>query len=495
MKRALISLSCLLSACAIGPDYEKPEFEVPDVWENAGSQNPERDLKIEAEWWKSFQDPLLTELVEEAVKSNPTYLQALSLIQEARAQVKSATAGLFPEIDGTGSYSHNLNSLNVNSGGSGGKRVRESDAYALGFDTSWEIDLFGRLRRADEAAKATFEGDVANGQDILLSLIAEVAQNYVLLRQYQQQLLVTQKNAKSWDELYNLNVSLFQAGHISEFSVLEAKTSRDQTRSQIAPLEANVKTTLHQLAILTGKPPASLYDKLSEPHPIPQVSGEIFADLPSALLERRPDIRKAERNLASNTAQIGLAMGDLFPKFSFTGNLGYNSSKGSNFFDHTSFNASFGPTFTWDIIDFGRVRANIEAQEAIKDQSYYQYKSVLLSALQDVENGLVNLSSEGKRHENLYAALTASQGVVDLSLSEYQAGVIDFLTVLTAKTVRNTNELNFIQSQAALSVDAIALYKALGGGWETILKSSKPQSTLLSIFPKVSSDPDDPGAL
>lgn len=462
MKRCLLILSFLLSSCAIGPDYEKPDLNLPQKWENSSS-NQKVDLKTDAQWWKSFQDPILNQLIDDLLQSNPDYREALARIDEAHANVRSATAALLPQVDGTGSYARDLNSQNSSTGN---RLPRETSSFDMGAQTNWEIDLFGRLRRADEAATAAYESQIADTEYVLLSLISELAQNYVMLRQTQAEFAATQKNAKAWKDIVQLNKSLFQAGRISEVDLLQAKTNQEQTESQLAPLAGLIKTTMHQLSVLTGRNPADLYELFEKLQPIPQIQGEIFANLPSTLLERRPDIKKAERDLASQTAQIGVAIGDLLPKFSFTGDVGFSSNKSRNWFNHGSFNSSFGPTFTWSIIDFGRVRANIAAQEALRDQAYYHYKSVVLTALKEVEDALVNLSSEGQRLTQLQAAYKLSSESASLSQSRYQAGLEDFIVVLNTEITRNTQELNMIQSQGNLSLNAINLYKALGGGWQ-----------------------------
>ena len=437
-------------------------MDLPAKWENLKGAS-DVNLVLEIEWWKTFHDPILDHLILDLIQSNPDYLEALARIDEARAQVNSATALLFPEIDATGSFTRNLNSLNNFQ--SGGNFARESNAYNLGAQTSWEIDLFGRIRRGEEAVVATYESQISDTRYVLLSLISELAQNYVLLRQTQAQYLATEKNAQAWDDIVRLNESLLQAGRISEVDLLQARANQEQTESSLAPLTSSIKVTMHKLAILTGKNPTDLYALLEKQLPTPQVHDEIFANLPSSLLEHRPDIKKAEYDLAAQTAQIGVAMGDLLPKFSFTGDVGFASKKSHNWFNHDSFYSSFGPTFTWAIIDFGRVRANIAAQEALRNQAYYHYKSVVLTALKEVEDGLVNLSSEGQRFDQLRMAYKSSQEAASLAQSRYEAGLEDFIVVLNTQILRNAQEINMIQSQGNLSLNAINLYKALGGGW------------------------------
>jgi multidrug efflux system outer membrane protein len=337
----------------------------------------------------------------------------------------------------------------------------------VGFDTVWEIDLFGRIRRGIEAADATLEAQVDDMHNVLLSLISEVAVNYINLRSYQKQLEITQKSFKEWDSIYKLNIALLKAGLATEIEVSQAEASRDQSEANLAPLQASIKATIHQLSVLIGEPPTYLYGLLCKVKPIPQIPQEFFLGLPSTLLQRRPDIRAAERNLAASTAQIGVAEGSLFPIFSLTGStIGYQSNLASNLFSPHSAFYSFGPGFTWNIVDFGRVRAMINSAIAVRDENLYQYKNTILTALADVENALVNYGAETQHYLSLNKAYEASKKAADLSVLRYESGLINFITVYQTEIAYQVAELSLVQSQAALAIDSVALYKALGGGWE-----------------------------
>lgn len=485
MKKILLASTPLfiLSACMIGPDYEPPcTKDVPETWANATEKNETcSNIYDEIRWWNNFNDPILTDLIQEAIKSNYTLKGAYAAICQARATLLGSEANLLPEIDAFGSYSHNENSLNTSSfsssansttispittGGGGGAFHRYFDVYRLGLDTAWEIDLFGRIRRNIESAEASLEAQVDDMHNTMLSLIAEVAITYINLRSYQKQYMVQTKAYKSWDNTYKLNQNLLKAGLATEIEVAEAKTTRDQTEAALSPLVESIKGSMHQLAVLTGKPPAALYDLLSEPKPIPKMPPEIFAGLPSELLKRRPDIRAAERTIQANNAQIGVAMGSLLPIFSFTGAIGYQSNKGSKLLKSASGFYSFGPGFTWDIIDFGRVRAMIDSAAALTDQSFFAYKNTVLTALADVETALVNYSEEMTHYRNLKSAFEASKTAYDVSWLRYESGLIPFIVVLQTEFSYQQTALNLVTSEAALSLNAVGLYKALGGGWE-----------------------------
>jgi len=472
--RAFTLLSfLLLSGCMVGPDYHEPVVNVPDKWGNLTEKNQKgSQIWEEIYWWENYKDPTLTYLIRETLRGNYDLKVAFSKICQSRALLSGAEATIAPEIDGTGSFTRNQISLNqgIFSSSQGAFSLGKSitpyyNLYGLGFTTSWEIDLFGRLRRGIEAADATVDVQIEDMHGVLLSLIAEVATNYINLRSYQEQLKVAQKIVESWDSVFKLNKDL-KVGFTSDIDVSQVKAFRDQAEASLFPLKASIKTTIHQLSILIGKSPLCLYGLLSKPKPIPQIPSEIFAGLPSELLKRRPDIREAERNIAVATAQIGVAEGSLYPTFSLTGTAGYQSSLTSNLFTTLSRYFTVGPGFSWPIIDFGRVRAAINAAIATRDQNFYQYKSTLLNALADVENSLVNYDAEAKRYHDLKKAYEANQYAVEANLSRFKGGLINFITVLQAEIAYQTSALAMVQSQTTLALNSVALYKSLGGGWQ-----------------------------
>ncbi len=481
MKRLTLVFCLCLSACMVGPDYHKPCMNIPKKWGNATEDNQKKPPRWEEiYWWKNYKDPLLTYLVEETLKSNYDLKTAFAKICQSRALLLGVEATMVPKIDAVGSFMKNANSLNTQdfstqagqdvllpSGGPGSVAGRYFDIYKAGLVTNWEIDLFGRIRRNIESSEADLDAQVEDMHNTLLTLVADVAFAYINLRGYQYQLEITQKSVAAWESIYKLNQSLFKAGRVTEIEVAQAKASRDQAKATLFPLQENIKKALHQLAVLVGKSPTCLYGLLSKAKPIPCIPSEIFAGLPSDLLKRRPDIREAERNLASATAQIGVAEGALFPVFSLTGAaVGLQSNKATNLFSIASGFYSFGPSFVWPIVDFGRVRAKIEAAIAVRDENLYQYKSTLLRALADVENALVSYASEAKRLYDLKESYKASKTAADLSLIRYEAGRINFINVLQAELTYQNYALTLAISQTTLALNSVSLYKALGGGWE-----------------------------
>jgi NodT family efflux transporter outer membrane factor (OMF) lipoprotein len=467
MKRWNLLFFFLLSGCMVGPDYITPSIDVPEKWTNAshGSKN----IKEDVQWWKNYKDPILTSLIQETLESNYDLKGAFAAICAARASLMGADAELTPQINMAGSVMMNAISLNqpfVNFSSTTIPTpiIRFYDLYNIGLTTSWEIDLFGRLRRGVEAATATVESTIDTMQGTLLSLVADVALNYITLRSYQQQLEITQKLIVSWESMLELNKDLLKAGLITQIDVENTRSSYEQAKASIPPLKAHIKTTIHQLSILIGKPPASLYSRLIPVRPIPEIPVEIFAGLPSELLKRRPDIRAAERTLAASSAQIGVVEGSLFPIFSLTGPIAYQSNILSTLLSPASGMYMFGPSVTAPIVNFGRIRSQIDAATAFRDENIYKYKSTVLKALADVENSLVNYAFETKRYYDLKQASEAVKRAADVNTVRFDAGFITFLSVLQADITYQMTALMKIQSQTTLALNSVALYKALGGG-------------------------------
>ena len=387
-----------------------------------------------------------------------------------------AQASLFPQINGEGTATHNKLSQNAisNNRSSSGKPF---DNIQAGLSLNWELDLFGRVLRAVEAEEAALQLSVEDARSVTISLVAEIGFNYINLRGYQKQLQAQKDSVQSWDYVYKLNQDLLKAGLATEIDMLQAKTGLDDAKSRIPPLEAAIKETMHHLAILTGNAPTALYASLEETKPVPEIPNRIFGGLPSELVARRPDIRAADAAFARSNAEVGVAIGALFPSFSLTGNYTYSSQKGSNLFTSRSISYGYGPSFTWPIIDFGRINATIDASVANRNGQFYQYKNTVLKALEEVENALVNYSKEQERMVSLKQAFDASKQASDLSVARYEAGRINFIQTLQAQITYQLNRVSFYQSQTAAALNAISVYRALGGGWQPfdadVLKKSE----------------------
>lgn len=479
MRLYLFLLLLLLTSC-VGPDYERPVVAVPSTWKNHLPTGPSQNQKmVDTTWWQNFHDPQLEELIEEAVASNLDYRAALARIQEARANLAGVEANLFPTISGTGSASRTYtgpgvprSSLASSPSPSGTTTSSQQTLYKAGFDASWELDLFGAVRRGEESALAILESVIEDSRATLLSLFAEVAQNYINLRNFQHQVEVAQEIVSLWQDNFNLQSQLERTGLASQAALAAAQSSLDQAQAVLPSLESNIKATLHRLGVLLGKNPTTLYARLLKPGKIPESSEAVIAGLPSELVHRRPDIQMNERLLASATAQIGVSMASLFPQFQLTGSFNFERNQPSRLFMPSNQYWQYGLAFSIPIFDFGKIRAQIEAKYAQKEEALLAYQKSILTALEEVENGLVNFANESIRYHRVHDQVVAQEQAYHLVRSRYKAGLNNYGDVIQAKIAFLNAKLASIQSRATVSLNLVALYKALGGGWETYTSDS-----------------------
>jgi multidrug efflux system outer membrane protein len=457
-----------LTACApVGPDYVTPETVAPAAWTQDGGRATTRpsDARgdVYSQWWLAFGDATLTELVGEAVAGNKDVAIARSRVLESRASRKSALSVLFPEVDAAGSYSRSRNSKNAVLGPFGAGI--EHDDFKAGFDASWELDLWGGGRRGLEAADADLQSQRENLRDVTVSLVSEVARNYVELRGFQRRLEVAMRNIDAQKDTLGLSEARVKAGLRSDLDVAQAEALLAASRAAIPGLETSAQQAIHRLGVLLGKNPSALNPRLLKAGAIPVTPPQVPAGLPSDLLRRRPDIRRAERELAAATARVGLATAELFPRVSLTGAAGLESFSAGDFFTGGSRYWSVGPTVRWPLLTFGRIRANIDIKNQQQVQALRRYEQTVLVAFEDVENALVALGKEREHHEALAQAVDANKRSVALSTELYTRGLGDFLAVLDAERSQYSSEDALVQSDRALASAVVALYKALGGGW------------------------------
>jgi outer membrane protein, multidrug efflux system len=469
-------LLLLGSGCTVGPNYQKPDFPVPSIWNQAQEKGIDTRSAKFTHWWTAFNDTFLNSLVERAVRSNLDLRLADARVREARASRVSVSAGAWPTIGTSSSYSRNRsseNTLSLPPQGNGvpspslGRGDLENDLFQTGFDASWEIDVFGGVRRSVEAADANIEASVEDRRATIVTLLGDVAKNYIDLRGFQRRIAVARSNLKSQQDTLDLTTVRYKAGMASYLDVVQAQAQVNTTAAQIPTLESSLKQATHRLGVLLGLEPGALLAELSTEVAIPALPPEVLVGLPSELIKRRPDIRRAERQLAAASAQVGAAMVDLFPKFSLTGSVGLQSISASDWFTSGSRFWSVGPTMSWPIFDAGKIRANIEVRNAQQEQALRQYEKAILSALEDVENSLVNYSQEQARHRSLVEAVAANRQAVEMANELYLKGLQDFLNVLDTQRSLFAAESDLAQSEATMASNLVALYKALGGGWET----------------------------
>ena len=467
--------SLFVAGCMVGPNYHEPKTKVSEKWATNNSTPTPSVTKVDqplvAQWWTTFNDPTLNTLVDRAVEGNLDLQLAQARVREARAQRGVVAADLYPTVNVSSSYqrsriSKNINGFQTSSGGSQSNINTMGDLYQVGFDASWEIDVFGGVRRDIEAANADINAEIENRRNALVTLLAEVARNYTELRGAQQQITIAEANLKAQQETLDITKVRFDAGLVSDLDVQRAKAQVDTTASEIPTLRTSAQQSIHLLSVLLGEEPDALTAELANQTPIPQTPPEIPIGLPSDLLRRRPDVRRAERQLAAQTARIGVATADLFPKFSLTGFLGLTSSKFTKLGDSNSGTWSILPGVNWPIFDFARIRGNIAVQNAREQQAAIFYEQTVLTSLREVADSMIAFSQEQTRHQNLEGAVDANRRAVKLANDLYRQGLTDFLSVLQAQRDLFLSEDALVQSDRLVTSNLVALYKALGGGWE-----------------------------
>jgi outer membrane protein, multidrug efflux system len=466
MKRVTLTIVAAVlacSGCTVGPDYKTPDVNTPGRFNVADPNHPATAPDI-SQWWKSLDDTTLTSLIEEARLSNLDLKVARARIAQARAAAGIVDSAQMPTVDLNGSYTRNRYSKNTPFGQF--LPQREFNDFQAGFDASWEIDVFGGTRRAVEAASADVGVAMANDRDVLVSLSAEVARTYITLRQYQRRLAIANENAGLQKSTLEIVEGRYKAGITSELDVQRATAQLQATLAVIPSTQTAISVSMHRLAVLLGREPGALNEKLSPANPIPATQPVVPVGLPSDLLKRRPDVRRAERQLAAATARIGVATSDLFPKFALTGSFGQDTTNTGNMFDSSSRFWSITPGFSWPVFDGDRIRSNVRLQTARQEEAMAVYVKSVLTALEETENSLTAYGNERVRMERLTAAVAANRRSVQLASALYSQGLADFLTLLDAQRVLFISEDALAESQASTATDLVALYKALGGGWE-----------------------------
>ena len=459
---AACTILYLCGCAAVGPDYVEPETELPSAWYSElqdGLTSTAIDPQTLAQWWSTLEDPALSNLMERAVRGNLDLKNARARIREARALRGVNRARLFPIIDATGSATKSRSSENSGDG-------TESELYSVGFDAGWELDVFGGVRRSVEAAQADLEASWENLHDVLVSLLAEVALNYMEVRTFQARFAVAEANIATQEATYEYTSSRFEAGLSNELPVQQALTNLETTRSQIPSLRTGLAAANNRLSVLLGEQPGAVNQELAEPRPIPVPPLTVAVGVPADTLLHRPDVRRLERLLAGQTARIGVATADLYPRFFLTGTIGLESLSAGDLFKSASRTWLIGPSVLWNVFDAGAARQRIDFQSALREQVLNDYGSRILLALEEVENALVAYAQEQLRRESLKAAAAAGQRTVLLAQDQYVAGLVDFNTVLIAQRSLLALQDELALSEGTVTSNLVRLYKALGGGWE-----------------------------
>lgn len=458
-----ITFLTFFSGCAVGPDYAPPEPPADLVqWQQA----PEYGLVVSqadiGKWWQVFDDPCLTELVNQGLSGNLDLDLSRSRVREARAARGIETAARFPTLAATGSAA----------------KVKEGDQstaelYAADFDAAWELDIFGRVSRRIEASTADMQASIEALRGVQVSLVAEIALNYVEVRSFQNRIRVAEVNIEAQRKTLQVVTDRFDLQLANSLEVEQAKSNLAGSRAQLPPLESGLQRAMNRLAVLTGEKPGALNNFLRKKSSAPAPPPEIAIGIPADLIRRRPDIRRAERELAAQSARMGVAKADLYPRFTFNGTLQFSAAGTSNLFDSTSRTMNIGPAFQWNIFNAGSVRNNIKVQSERQDQALLKYEQTVLQALEDVENAMVAYARELDRRTFLKQNVVAARKSADIAEALYKDGLKDFIYVLDAQRALFAAEDNLTKSSAEVVADLIQLYKALGGGWNPAHRNLK----------------------
>jgi len=458
----VLILTALTGCAKVGPNYEKPQVEtvMQETWnqpEDPALVPSGEDIK---QWWNVFNDPELTELILIAGEKNHDMRIAVSRVNEARARLGIAEGNKAPVVNVGGDVMRNENSKNL--GYQSGAQTR----HTVGVDASWEIDLFGKISRTTEAAGADLQVSEEDRTDVMISLYAEVAKTYLSLRTYQARLAAADGNIQTQKGMLKLTQSKFIHGLSTDLDVAQAERVLANSEADVPPLRIELARSINTLGILIGQPPNSLWEQLKTVKPIPLPPEKVTVGIPANLLRQRPDIRRSERQLAAQTARIGVATADLYPTFSLVGSFGFSSLNAGDLLNPASQMFSLGPSFRWNIFDRDRIRNQIKVEDDRTDQALIIYERTILNALNEVENSMTAFLEQRIQAAALIKSVSASKRALTLSTKLYKDGLSDFQNVLDAQRALFDVDNKMAAAEGEAVINLVALYKALGGGWD-----------------------------
>ncbi len=455
-----LTIAAVLAGCAVGPNYKRPETRVAPQFAGAEASTYETTQDTQVQFWRQFDDDTVDQLVSDALTANHDLRIALGNLVEARGSRRESLYDLAPTVTAAGGYTKQL--VPATQFGF----PFSSSYYQAGFDATWELDFFGQVRRGIEAKTAQVQGAQASLRDAQVSVIAEVARTSFELRGQQTQLEVAQRNVVNQTDTLKLTQARLDAGRSTELDTSRAQSQLSTTLSTIAPLQASIARSIHRLSVLTGREPNALTDLLAPAKDLPELPKIVAISDPATLLRRRPDIRVAERQLAASTALVGVAIADYFPKVTFSGNFSYAALQPSNLGTSPSRSYVIGPGISWAGFNLGRVQSQVAQAHARNDVALARYEKTVLGALEETENALVTHARARDSLTHLAAAAEASATAARLARTRYEGGYVDFLEVLDAERTQLEAEHRLAQSRTETATSLIAVYKALGGGWE-----------------------------
>ncbi len=449
------------TACMVGPDFEKPTYETSKKWNasevasDISNNNKNLSAKDLADWWKVFGDEDLTYLISEALKNNFDLETARARVEQARASLGITKSGFWPSLDVNASYRERATPLDATS----------VDRYGAGATAAWEIDIFGGIRRSIERSEADYKAALADSVATRIKVAADVAQAYFKYRAYQIDLRITRENMEAQKKTYDITKARKQNGFVSQLDVVRASAEVSSTNSQLPQIEMHKRLALHALELLVGVENGALNERLEKEKPLPKLESFIPSGVPAELLERRPDVIMAEYKIHAATASIGEAKADLYPKFSITGTISFDSPKAGKVFNNPYGSWSVGPTASWNIFQAGRTISNIKLKEAVAKEAKISWKSTVFTAVKEVEDALISAAKERERIELINTLVSDNQRAFELSKKLYSAGEIEFLDLLVSQRALLNSQQNQVSSRMQFVNYVVALYKSLGGGW------------------------------
>lgn len=462
---AVATVSIGLSGCLVGPDHIDPGAPFQCEWipplPPGVSQSPNDSVA----WWTKFNDPILTSMIVRTAQQNLTLGQAAERIAEARALRGIAVGGLFPDIDGTASYARRKTSGSGNSFGLANFNPPPFNFWSAGFDASWEIDIFGGVRRRVQATTADVDVAIEDHNALLVSLQGEVGANYIQVRTLQRRVEFVERNIELQRQSLKITEDRFAAGTVSQLDVEQAKSNLYSTEAGLPLLRQEMELAYHRLSVLMGEPPSDLSKQITPQQQFPMLPQDIAVGLPIELIRQRPDIRSAERQLAAQAARIGVAVSELYPRFTITGTFTVDSTRFNRWFTTDSIAYAAGPAMRWRLLDFGRVRSDIEAQRARWRGLVYYYQNEVITAAQEVEDSLSQYRYSIQRAKSLREAALAARAAAEISEEQYKGGIIPFQTLLDAQRFQAELDDQAAAAEGDIYLAVVSLYKALGGGW------------------------------
>lgn len=454
-----------LGGCMVGPDFQQPESGLPLVWRDQEPQGLMNEGHVANNWWDQFHDPVLSQLVNQVFASNLDLKMAAERLSQSKAIYQSVASDRLPSVDGGVSYSRGRSSQKGLADIAGLDGKENFNVWDTGIDSMWELDLWGRVKRAVEAADAKVTVAQSDRQAVYLSLMAETASNYIRLRGIQELLEVTQQNLDTANKTVTLTQIKFQQGVATDLDVSEASALLASIQARIPSLQQQAAERMNALSLLTAQPPASLNTLLTKRLPIPSLNERIAMGVPSELAQRRPDIRRAEAELHAATASIGIAKANFYPSITLSGSLGFQANQLSDLGSWSTHRFAFGPSINVPIFEGGRLKAMLKLSEGQQKEAALNYQKVVLSAWHEVDDAVSGLENQQKRERHLEEAVAQSQKALTSAQSQYKQGTTDYLNVLSVQNSLLANESALATSKASQSLAAVRLYKALGGGW------------------------------